>query len=213
MPLRAEKKAETRRAILDAAKKLFQDRGFERTRIHDIAEATRISDQTVFNYFPSKESLISQLAIDWYAESAAWLDQQRGELESAPDLDRFLRSLRNALNWVQGDRALLRLIATRAQEIYASASSGEAAPHRQALVAQFESNQRALRQIFEGFQKAGVLRDDVDPTFIADSYGALFQGALLSWAIRPVSSGEALGDRVVRALGVFLRGLEYSERA
>ena len=65
-----------------------------------------------------------------------------------------------------------------------------------------------LGEIFEVFQKAGLLRPDIDAIFIAESYGALFQGALLNWAIRPVSSGEALGDRVVRALRVFLRGLE-----
>ncbi len=75
-------------------------------------------------------------------------------------------------------------------------------------MAQFESNQTALAGIFERFQKEGAIRAEVDPVFIAESYGALFQGALLGWAVRPVSSGEALGDRVVRALRIFLRGLQ-----
>ena len=211
MSLRDEKKAETRQAILRAAKKLFQDEGFEETRVHDIALAVHVSDQTVFNYFSSKESVLSQLAVDWYEGTAAWLVEQQRSHDETPDLERFLDSLQGALNWVQGDRPLLRLIVPRALAIHASASaSANSTPEEAALVEQFDRNQLVLRGIFESFQKAGALRDDVDPGFIADSYGALFQGALLNWAIRPVSSGEALGDQVVRALRIFLRGLERS---
>ncbi len=174
-----------------------------------MALATRVSDQTVFNYFPSKESILAQLAIDWYEGTAAWLVAQQRSHEEAPDLERFLASLQSALNWVQGDRELLRLIVPRTLATHASASASKVAtPQEAALVEQLDRNQRVLGEIFEVFQKAGLLRPDIDAVFIAESYGALFQGALLNWAIRPVSSGEALGDRVVRALRVFLRGLE-----
>ncbi len=202
-----DKKAETRAAILEAAKRLFREHGFDATRVRDIALAARVSDQTVFNYFPSKEALLSQLAIDWYAGTAAWLAAEREALEAVPDLERFLSSLRAALNWAQEDRDLLRLIAPRALIVHATASPGPETPQATALVQQFESNQRTLREIFESFQKAGLLRDDVDPDFIAESYGALFQGVLINWAMRPEPSEEGLGDRVARALEVWFRGL------
>ena len=207
MSLRDEKKAQTRGAILEAARKRFETEGFGAARIRDIAGDARVSEQTVFNYFPSKECLLSQMAVDWYSASAEWLHEQAARVEAAPDLPGFLESLRAALNWAQGDRAILRLLVPRAQLVHASAAAGGETSQERELVAVFEDTQVVLSRIFAAFQRSGAIRDDVDPGFITESYAALFQGALLNWAVRPVSSGEALGDRVVRALGVLLRGL------
>jgi DNA-binding LacI/PurR family transcriptional regulator/AcrR family transcriptional regulator len=54
---RERKKAETRRAIGDAANRLFSERGFEAVTVVEIAEAADVSTKTVFNYFPAKEEL------------------------------------------------------------------------------------------------------------------------------------------------------------
>ena len=37
---------------------MFMERGFNAVRVTDIAEACGVSEKTVFNYFPTKESLI-----------------------------------------------------------------------------------------------------------------------------------------------------------
>ena len=55
--LRAEKKAATRTAIADAALALFLDRGFDRVTVAEVADAARVSVNTAFNYFPTKEDL------------------------------------------------------------------------------------------------------------------------------------------------------------
>ncbi|MEU0562813.1 helix-turn-helix domain-containing protein [Dactylosporangium sp. NPDC006015] len=57
MALRAEKKAATRAAIADAALALFLARGFDRVTVAEVAEAARVSVNTAFNYFPTKEDL------------------------------------------------------------------------------------------------------------------------------------------------------------
>jgi AcrR family transcriptional regulator len=44
--------------IRDVARELFNERGFERVSIAEIARAAEISEATVFNYFPSKEDLV-----------------------------------------------------------------------------------------------------------------------------------------------------------
>ena len=56
--LRERKKQKTRDAIVDAALKLFADRGYEATTIADIAAAADIAPRTFFGYFPTKEAVV-----------------------------------------------------------------------------------------------------------------------------------------------------------
>lgn len=57
MGLRETKKLATRQEIADAAMRLFVIRGFDHVTVADVAEAARVSEKTVYNYFPSKEDL------------------------------------------------------------------------------------------------------------------------------------------------------------
>jgi AcrR family transcriptional regulator len=56
--LRDRKKRLTRQEISDVATAMFLDRGFEEVRVAEIAAAAGVSEKTVFNYFPTKESLL-----------------------------------------------------------------------------------------------------------------------------------------------------------
>jgi AcrR family transcriptional regulator len=56
--LRERKKLQTRAAIRDAALKLFLEKGYDATTTSEIAHAASVSIATLFNYFPSKESLL-----------------------------------------------------------------------------------------------------------------------------------------------------------
>jgi AcrR family transcriptional regulator len=55
--LRERKKAATRQSISDVATRLFEQHGFERVTVAEIAAAADVSVKTVFNYFGSKEEL------------------------------------------------------------------------------------------------------------------------------------------------------------
>jgi AcrR family transcriptional regulator len=56
--LRERKKRLLRQQLSDTATRLFMERGFDAVRVTEIAEACGVSEKTVFNYFPAKESLI-----------------------------------------------------------------------------------------------------------------------------------------------------------
>jgi AcrR family transcriptional regulator len=56
--LRQRKKARTRQLIADTAARLFAERGYEQVTVIDIARAADVAEQTVYNYFPSKEHLV-----------------------------------------------------------------------------------------------------------------------------------------------------------
>src|SRR4051794_33969227 len=59
--LRERKKARTRRVIADAAARLFAERGYERVAVSDVAREAEVSEQTVYNYFQTKEQLVTDL--------------------------------------------------------------------------------------------------------------------------------------------------------
>jgi AcrR family transcriptional regulator len=50
-----------RRQILDAAARLFAERGFHLTTTRDIAEAAGVSEGTLYNYFQNKDDLLMGL--------------------------------------------------------------------------------------------------------------------------------------------------------
>jgi AcrR family transcriptional regulator len=56
--LRERKKQQTRELIAETARRLFAEHGFERVTVAAIARAADVSEQTVFNYFPTKEDLV-----------------------------------------------------------------------------------------------------------------------------------------------------------
>jgi AcrR family transcriptional regulator len=57
-PIQAQLIAARRNQILDAATRVFADKGFHRSTIHDIAAAAHIADGTIYNYFANKTDLL-----------------------------------------------------------------------------------------------------------------------------------------------------------
>jgi AcrR family transcriptional regulator len=68
--LRERKKRVTRQRISDVASALFVGRGFDAVRVAEIAEAAGVSEKTIYNYFPNKESLVFDQADEQLAKLA-----------------------------------------------------------------------------------------------------------------------------------------------
>jgi AcrR family transcriptional regulator len=63
--LRERKRRLTRQRISDVATILFGARGFDNVKVSDVADIVGVSEKTVYNYFPTKESLV----LDWADET------------------------------------------------------------------------------------------------------------------------------------------------
>lgn len=104
--LRESRKRATRQSLIDTATQMFIDRGFDAVTVVEIADACGVSPTTVFNYFPTKESLILDLP-------DALLDRLRSAL-AAPGttplqamLQILAGELDNLISWLdaQDDKA------------------------------------------------------------------------------------------------------------
>ena len=60
--LRDRKKLLTRRRLADAAALLFAEKGYDAVTMTDVARASEVSEQTVYNYFPAKQDLVLDMA-------------------------------------------------------------------------------------------------------------------------------------------------------
>ena len=58
MKISAKKKIESRKAILDAAVDMIIEKGIKGSSMRAIARKAGVGDATIYNYFPSKESLV-----------------------------------------------------------------------------------------------------------------------------------------------------------
>jgi AcrR family transcriptional regulator len=56
--LRERKKRETRQQISDTATRMFLERGFDNVKVAEVAKECGVSEKTIYNYFPNKESLL-----------------------------------------------------------------------------------------------------------------------------------------------------------
>jgi AcrR family transcriptional regulator len=75
-----DRPAGTRDAILDAAERLFAERGFAGTSVRDIVRESQSSPPSLYHFFGSKENLLVELVADRYA---SFCDSLEAELESA----------------------------------------------------------------------------------------------------------------------------------
>lgn len=87
--------AQRRREILDAARALFRERGFEQTSVQQIARAAGAATGTVYLYFPSKEHILAAIhdafeegLHERFTEAAGALAARRdaGETLAPPDV-------------------------------------------------------------------------------------------------------------------------------
>jgi AcrR family transcriptional regulator len=70
-----------RQRISDVATIMFATRGFDNVKVSQVADVVGVSEKTIFNYFPTKESMVLDWA-DEAVESVARMLRERPEGES-----------------------------------------------------------------------------------------------------------------------------------
>jgi AcrR family transcriptional regulator len=95
--LRERKKEQTRQLIAETARRLFTEHGFERVTVAEIARAAEVSQQTVFNYFPTKEDLVYWRLQSFEDELLATIREREPGESALAAFGRFLLAQRGLL--------------------------------------------------------------------------------------------------------------------
>jgi AcrR family transcriptional regulator len=197
MGLREKKKADQRRAILNAAAALFRKRGYEETRVRDIVERLHISEVTFFNYFPTKDAVIMAFAVEMLEYSIASVKRELERHDcSVPDR---IRSLMRqwARSWDE-DPEFQVLLAMQSRLM--TDARGVLREKSLELYTQYE-------RLFAEGQKRGEIRADRKPLDLAEMMEGIFILIAGNW-----SSGwwgrrtQPLEERFMNAMDVFLEG-------
>jgi AcrR family transcriptional regulator len=201
---RARKKAQTRELIRSAARRLFDERGFDAVTIADIARECDVAVQTVFNHFATKEDLFFDGRTPWVDAAA---DAVRLREPSVPPLTALRAHLVATVSELVGS---LRC-PDRRRYITTLEKSDALRAHERELI--HRSEQRLRRALLDAW--AGEEGAPADPEAAAPLIAAVWVAASRSLILgqRPQVTGGAdpdviataamdLADRVLRQLEI-----------
>ena len=156
-------------ALLDAARRVFEKRGFLDTRVADIVAEARVAQGTFYTYFDSKDAVFQAVATGVVGEMLVAL---RTDTHSGTPYDRAYAAMER---FVDAYRPRARIIALVEQV-------GTFTPELKHLRLQVREAfvERAARGIAHQ-QEAGVADKSLDPVLTAEVLGAMVDHTCYVW--------------------------------
>ncbi len=197
MGRRQERKDQLRHDIRETALRLFHERGFDETRVHDVIEVVGISEKTFFNYFPSKLALLETTSSEIIAAYRALLEHELS------DPGRTVRARLTEITelWAESfaaDQEFLAVVVTRTSAFFGESGS---------MHDEQRATQLLLAELFRQGQQTEEVRVDADPVQLAEVLSAVLLLTTVNWLDRWWRTDrEPLRDRLLKAVEVVLRG-------
>ncbi|HJO24379.1 MAG: TetR/AcrR family transcriptional regulator [Myxococcota bacterium] len=167
MPMGQPRAEKTRNAILAAAEELFAERGFDATRLEDIAERVGIRRASIVYYFKEKREVYDAIIADVLHGLHGTLEQALTPRPAKP-LDRVEAIVAAWANYVGGRpataRLLLREIANTTPGL-TSAAWQRAGPLEEFVRREFTENSEIINAGFEKRSPIQVASTVVGATF------------------------------------------------
>jgi AcrR family transcriptional regulator len=193
--VRAAGKARTRQRLIDAARRLFMERGYEGATVRDIAASAGLSTGAVFASFNDKTELFNAvLTAD--SETQIGLMNQASSLPGSVQ-ERLVRTLTAAYGFQLGQIELLRAALAVSWSQGLSGELGDRPIRGPAI-------EKICEVLTEGAERGeiragcdlGILTDTIWDCFIGNYRQAMFDGQGL----------EVLGERLSRQVELIMTG-------
>jgi AcrR family transcriptional regulator len=187
---RDQNKRANRGAILEAAREVFLEHGYEAVTIRDVIRRTELASGTFYNYFRTKQDLLRALVEDHVQDLTAELRRVRG---SARSLDEFVQgAYLAAFTRIARDPALHHLIVRNepaVRSLYAEGVMG--------------MSTRVLRDDIEDAIRRGIM-PALDANYLA---AALFGAGYEMGRILAAAPGQDPAAAAAFATRLFLGGV------
>lgn len=181
---RERKKIETRQHLLEAALRLFCERGYDASTVEQITQDAGVAKGTFFNYFDSKEAILPALA-EWR------LQQIADSLRPGPDTPESpVERIKVALCLASDDPLTNPPLARR---LFAAMMQ-----HPNEVTRPVRALTRLVADQVRQAQDAGEIRADLDPVHVGGVIRAAFFQQIMVWhcGYRPVPLRELLCSTV-----------------
>jgi len=167
---RERRKLEIRGRLLDAARSLFDQKGFGATTVDEICERADVAQKTFFNHFPTKQHVVREIAETFLDEVGIFVEDARKQRGSTAE--RLAQLFRRA-----GEEAVRagprhkELVVEVARLVQVDGSGPEKTRRLHA----------AFRALLEDGAAAGELTGEHDVAFLNEMVVGAFIAILLNW--------------------------------
>ena len=193
-----EKKVNNRIKILNAAWKLFEEKGYEETTVDEIIEATNTSKGTFYHYFKSKEDLLSLFSYifdERYEELSKKLDVDMNSF------DKLMVLCDECFCTIENDYSLELVARMNSSHLFSKNSKH--------LLDKNRIYYKLLRNVIAEGQQRGHIRDDLSPAEIIKAYTIAERGLIYDWC---VCNGEySLRDYGCKMMKMYLVQIKETE--
>jgi AcrR family transcriptional regulator len=183
--LMAERAADRRRELLDAAVRVFSRKGFRAARVGDIAEEAGVAHGLLYHYFRSKDEVLETIFRETWELLVT--ETERIETSGVPLREQLRRFARIYLgSWLMTPE----LIGVLVREIARSPQVGSQVDEIGAVF-------RSLHRMIAAARERGDVRADCDAMFATWAvYGAL-EEILTGWVLGQLPAEEEDVERAV----------------
>ena len=178
MAARADRQADRRRQILEAAVKVFARSGFHTSRVGDVAEEAGVAYGLVYHYFTSKEELLETIFRDTWTQMLARVREVEASGVPASEQVRQVTAL--LLRTWRRDPDLVRVLV---REVTRS-------PHVQREIAEISDAMKVLEGIIHRGQESGEFRGGLDPRLGAVVFYGALDEVLTGWVLGQLPDGD-----------------------
>jgi TetR/AcrR family transcriptional regulator len=202
---RAREKESRRRSILDAARAVFFEGGFQLATVDEVAERAEVSKGTVYLYFESKETILAHLLLGGLEELVAVLEEAYAAERDIAPTERLCRLAAGYLAFFQANPHYQRLIMALDRGRFQQAVPSEL--YEQVLTRSLRGFHWVVRAVQQGTDQ-GVFKVD-EPRQAAAALWASLNGVLvlLGHPLRREMIASDLESLYWTTFDLMLRGL------
>ncbi len=167
-------KEHTRVRIINSAKQLFSEQGYQKTTVVDISRQAGLSEAALYEYFQGKEDLLLTIPDLWVSELLKDLDEQLFGIQGA------INKLRKYLWWYLR-RVEQAPLDAKIVYLFLKTNANFLNTEVYANVKKFYSS---LIDIFEEGQTNGEMRPDLDPRSARDIFVGTMDHIITRWLLK-----------------------------